>query len=149
MWADLQTMQMTYQEIIEGASEWNALGDFMNYWFGYEVDRREDLVREPIKEPQDATPELHRWAVFCAASVEYLCQKYTIPCPDWVHHSMYTLPEPWFRGIGAHKPHVQERLKQEAPEPFARRNIYCSATIFANKYETATKVLQLAGLPQQ
>ena len=136
MWAELQTMNMTYQEIFQGERPWNALGDFLNYWFGYATDRREDLVNEPIQEPENVPMELHQWAVFCAASVEYLCHKYGIPCPDWVQR-YHALPDPWFRGLGASKPHVQARLRQETPEPFAKRNIYCSPRVFANKYELA------------
>ena len=142
MWADLQTMHMTYQEMVDGISEWNALGDFLNYWYAYEVDRREDLIKDAITLPLNPSPVHSRWAAFCAASVEYLCHMAAISCPSWVDLPVYTLSEPWFRGIGAQKPHVQERLKLESPEPFAKRNIYCSATIFANKYEVATKVFQ-------
>ena len=137
MWAELQTMQMTYQEIIRGERPWNALGDFLNYWFAYAVDRRAELVKNSIQEPADPAPEAHRWAAFCAATVEYLCEKYHIPCPDWVQAPSYILQEKWFKGLGAQKPHVQARLIAESPEPFARRNIYCSPRAFANKYETA------------
>ncbi len=134
MWAELQTMRMTSQEIFQGTRPWTALGDFLNYWYSYATDRRLELVKEPVQEPENATPELHEWAVFCAASVEYLCSHYNVPCPEWVKG--YTaLPEPLFKGLGASKPHIQDRLKQEAPEPFARRNIYCSPRVFANKYE--------------
>jgi hypothetical protein len=136
MWAELQTMRMTSQEIFQGERPWNALGDFLNYWFGYATDRRAELVNEPVLEPENVTPELHKWAVFCAASVEYLCYRYNIPCPAWAQ-TYPALPEPWFKGLGAQKPHIQERLKEETPEPFARRNIYCSPRMFANKYELA------------
>lgn len=136
MWAELQTMRMASQEIFRGERPWNALGDFLNYWFSYAIERREDLVSEAIQEPENITQEHHQWAVFCAAAVEYLCQKYEVPCPEWVQ-SYAALPEPWFKGLGASKPQVQDRLKRETPEPFARRNIYCSPRVFANKYETA------------
>jgi hypothetical protein len=139
MWSDLQTMKETYQEIAQGERPWNALGDFMNYFFCYASDRREDLIKDPIEEPADITPELHQWAVFCAASVEYLSQKYDLPCPNWVKKSSYVLREPWFKGLGAQKLHVQERLKRETPEPFTKRNIFCGDRIFANKYELAAK----------
>jgi hypothetical protein len=140
MWSDLQTMQETYQEITHGERPWNALGDFINYFFCYALDRRAELVKDPIEEPAETTPELHQWAVFCTASVEYLCQKYDLPCPDWVKKPISKLVEPWFMGLGAKKPHVQERLKQETPEPFTRRNIFCGNRIFANKYEAAANI---------
>jgi hypothetical protein len=54
MWPELQTMRMTYQQISMGERPWNALGDFLNYWFGYATDRRGELVQDPIREPEDA-----------------------------------------------------------------------------------------------
>jgi hypothetical protein len=142
MWADLQTIQMTYQQIVQGERPWTALGDFLNYWYAYASDRRAELVKDPIQKPVDVTPDLHRWAAFCAASVEYLCQKDDIACPQWIYDPNYTLSESWFTGLGASKPQIQEWLKQETPEPFARRNIYCRPRAFTNKYETAARVQQ-------
>ncbi len=113
---------------------------FLNYWFGYATDRRAELVREPIQEPPEVTSDLQRWAAFWAASVEYLCGSYSTPCPTWVFHPMYTLSDPWFTGLGAHKPQIQARLIQETPPPFARRNIFCGNRMFANKYELAERV---------
>ena len=138
-WPELQTMQTTYQLITQGERPWNALGDFLNYWFGYATDRRAELVREPIQEPEEVTADLHRWAVFCAASVEYLCERYGLPCPAWALMSTYTLTDPWFTGLGAEKPQIQARLRRETPTPFARRNIFCGNRIFANKYELAER----------
>ena len=143
-WPELQTMQTTYQLIVQGERPWNALGDFLNYWFGYATDRRAELVREPIQEPAEVTADLHQWAAFCAASVEYLCERYNIPCPAWVLQPAYTLSDPWFTGLGADKPQIQARLKQETPAPFARRNIFCGNRVFANKYELAERVGSLS-----
>lgn len=138
MWAELQTIQMTYKEITQGVRPWNALGDFMNYFFGCASDRREELVKDPIQEPADTTPEMHQWAVFCAASVEYLSDRYDIPCPEWVYDPTYqALPNPWYEALGGDKPRVQARLRQETPEPFSKRNIFCGNRVFANKYEFA------------
>jgi len=142
MWTELQTIDMTYKAITEGERPWNALGDFLNYWFAYAAEQREELVKEPIEEPAETTSEMHQWAVFCAASVEYLCERYSISCPQWVYNPIYSLTEPWFRGLGAHKPLIQAKLKLETPEPFARRNIYCSPHMFSNKYEVAADVRQ-------
>lgn len=140
MWPDLYTMAIAYQQIVKGERPWTALGDFMNYWFGYATEQREALVKETITEPEQATPEQHQWAAFCAAAVEYLCLKYALTCPAWVENPTYLLADPWFKGLGAHKPHVQARLRLETPEPFTRRNIFCGDRIFANKYELATEV---------
>ncbi len=140
MWPDLYTIAIAYRQIVQGERPWTALGDFMNYWFAYATEQRESLVSEPISEPEQPTEEQHQWAAFCAAAVEYLCGKYGLACPDWVHNPAYTLAEPWFKGLGAHKANVQARLRLETPEPFTRRNIFCGERIFANKYETAATV---------
>jgi hypothetical protein len=129
---------MASQEIFQGERPWTALGNFLNYWYSYAADRRAELVREPVQEPEQSTPEQHQWAVFCAASVEYLCSIYGLSCPDWVD-AYAALPEPYYSGLGSSRPHVQARLKREAPEAFARRNIYCSPHAFANKYELAAR----------
>jgi len=139
-WPELQTMKTTYQLIVQGERPWNALGNFLNYWFGYAPDQRAELVREPIQEPVEVTHNLHQWAAFCAASVEYLCGRYNIPCPAWVLQPTYVLPEPWYTGLGADKPQIQARLRQETPAPFARHNVYCGNRVFANKYELAERV---------
>jgi hypothetical protein len=52
---------------------------FLNYSFGYAPDQRAELVKEPIQEPAEVTHNLHQWAAFCAASVKYLCERYSIP----------------------------------------------------------------------
>ena len=136
-YTELQTIEVSYREICQGEAPWIALGNFMNDFFGNFPERRQELVNEPVQEPADASPELHRWAVFCAASVEYLCQKYALPCPDWVENTDYTLSEPWFHSPAAHKPHVRERIMRETPEPFTRRNVYCGNRVFVNKFELA------------
>jgi hypothetical protein len=137
MWPELQTMQMTYQRIVEGERPWNALGDFLTYWFQYAADRREALVSDPIQEPVGATPEQHRWAALCAALVDYQCSRAGISCPDWAAAPTYTLSDPWFVGLGAHKPEIQARLLRETPAPFARRNIYGEERTFGTKYDCA------------
>jgi hypothetical protein len=141
---ELQTIRISYQEICEGEDPWLPLGNFMNDFFGNFTDLRLELVREALQEPAEVKPELHQWAVFCAATVEYLCSRYEIPCPDWVNDSAYdALLEPWFFSpMAAHKPHVRERLMRETAEPFSRRNIFCGNRVFANKYEAAEEVRQ-------
>jgi hypothetical protein len=142
MWAQLQSIRDTYEQIVQGERPWTALGDFLNYWYSYAADRREELIREPLDLPDDATPELRQWAAFCAASVEYLCARHQIPCPDWVNAPAYCLAEAWFTGLGASKPHVQARLLEETPVPFRKRNVFCSPRAFSTKYDVATEVRQ-------
>ena len=80
MWTELQSIHDTYEQIIQGERLWTALGDFLNYWYSY------------------------------AASVEYLCERHQISCPDWVNGSTYILTDAWFTGLGASKAHVKVRL---------------------------------------
>ena len=133
----LQTMALTYQEIVQGEEPWIALGNFMNDWFDYAKDKRTQLVAEPLTLPEKISVDDYRWATFCTASVEWLCERYGVPCPSWIHSAPYRLSERWFDSPGAHKPEVRARLIQETPEPFSRRNIYCGNRMFANKYELA------------
>lgn len=133
----LQTIQASYKEICAGEDPWIPLGNFMNDFFGNFTEQRLELVTDPIQEPDEATPELQQWAIFCAATVEYLCQKYEVACPEWVNRLECTLAEPWYYSLGAHKPQVRERLTRQTPEPFSRRNIFCGNRMFVNKYELA------------
>ena len=136
----LQTMAVTYQEICQGETPWVALGNFMNDWFDYARDKRIQLVADPISLPESLNTDIQRWAAFCAASVEWLSERYNIPCPTWVHNPAYILAEPWFDSPGAHKPQVRKWLIEETPEPFTRRNIFCGNRMFANKYELAEQM---------
>lgn len=136
----LQTMAVTYQEICQGETPWVALGNFMNDWFDYAKDKRVQLVSDPVSLLESLNANTQRWAAFCAASVEWLSERYGIPCPTWVHNPAYILAEPWFDSPGAHKPQVRKWLIKETPEPFTRRNIFCGNRMFANKYELAEQM---------
>lgn len=107
----LQTMAITYAEICQGEEPWIAPGNFMNDWFDYARNWREDLVKEPIVYHLPAAPDLQRWAAFCAASVEWFCQRYAVKCPEWVFCPNYTLADPWFYYPLAHSqdPERQKR----------------------------------------
>ena len=133
----LYTMAAAYQDICQGEQPWIALGNFMNEWFDYAKDRRAELVAAPLSLAEVPNQQQLRWAAFCAASVEYLCTRYSVLCPAWVYLPVYTLPEPWFDAPMAHKPEVRTYLLEQTPEPFTRRNIYCGNRMFANKYELA------------
>jgi hypothetical protein len=125
-------MSITFRQICEGERDWTALGNFMNYWYAYAKDRRAELIADPLPEYDETSLYQHRWAVFCAASVEWFCNKYAVPCPSWVHDAKYTLSEPWF--FYQHEP-VKSRLLQTTPEEFTRRNVFCGDNSFANKWE--------------
>ena len=73
----VQTMAWAYQQICAGEDPWTALGNFTNAWYDYAKDIRAALVSEPlVKSEQDSEHHRH-WAAFCAASVEFLCDRYT------------------------------------------------------------------------
>ncbi len=133
--ATIHTMRLAYSEICAGEDPWTALGNFTNAWYDYAKSVRAELVREPLLPPEQETEYTHRWAAFCAASVEFLCERYNVPCPDWVHDPYYTLETPWWYSLRADYPAIRKQLLKTAPPPFARRNIFCTNRLFQNKYE--------------
>ncbi|GHO58940.1 hypothetical protein [Ktedonobacter robiniae] len=140
----LQTMAVAFRQICKDTDKtpWVPLGDFMNDFFDNFADRREELVKDPIEVSASLAPELRRWAVFCAASVEYLCAKYELPCPAWVHDAAYApLADAWFFSPAAERnPRVRERYERETPEEFKRRNIYCGNKVYVSKREAAAEL---------
>lgn len=131
----LQTFRRSFEQICAGEEPWIALGNFMHQFFGQYKHLRDELVRDPIDVPENPSLEQFRWAVFCAASVEYLCKKYQILCPVWALSPHYMLKDPWYYGIGADLPKVQEKLRMTTPEEFSKRNIFCGDRTYRNKYE--------------
>jgi hypothetical protein len=133
--ATIETMAWAYEHICKGEDPWTSLGNFTNAWFGYAKHIRADLVSEPLIKPEQETVYTHQWAAFCAASVEFLCNRYCIPCPAWVNDPYCFLETPWWRTRQTHDPSIRKHLSQMTPTPFARRNIFCSNRLFQNKYE--------------
>lgn len=131
----LQTFRRSYAQILRGDDPWLPLGNMMHQFFGAYQAYRAELVADPIEVPADASSEDFRWAVFCAASVEYLCQKYNLPCPSWALDERYVLTEPWYYDLAGDLPEVQEDLRETTPEAFARRNVFCGDDVYRNKYE--------------
>ena len=116
-----QTIKETF-DLICGkyqATPWVAIGDFLDDWRRSAVEHRQDLVMEPIAAAP--TPELHCWAAFCAAMVEWLCWQDSIPFPEWTGQTSYRLQDPWF---------LYKSWKLRAwqlattPAPFKMRNIF-------------------------
>src|SRR5262249_43062603 len=92
-------------------------------------------VSEPLTRPEQKTEHTHHWGAFCAASVDFLCDRYHVPCPDWAYAPYYTLEIPWWYTSHAYDPSERELLVKITPDPFARRNIFCTNRLFQNKYE--------------
>lgn len=130
-----ETIKWAYQEICAGADPWTGLGRFSHAWYGYAKHMRFDLIKEPLHRPEYETEQTRRWGAFCAASVEFLCERYNISCPDWVYDSYYVLEAPWWHIMRADDAAIREQTRRITPAPFARRNIFCSNRLFQNKYE--------------
>jgi hypothetical protein len=131
----LQTFRRSYAQILCGDDPWLPLGNMMHQFFGAYQAYRAELVADSIEVPADVSAEDFRWAVFCAASVEYLCQKYDLSCPSWALDERYILAEPWYYDLAGDLPEVQEELREITPEAFARRNVFCGDDVYRNKYE--------------
>jgi hypothetical protein len=131
----IQTMARAYQQICAGEAEpWIALGNFRNAWYGYAKDDRAALVKDSIAKPEPDTQFTRRWGAFCAASVEFLCQCYGVPCPEWVRDSRYILTAPWWPDY-ARDLATRVKLMHTTPAPFVRRHIFCGNRLYQNKYE--------------
>jgi hypothetical protein len=63
---------------------------------------------------------MRHWAAFCAASVEFLCDRYGLACPAWVFEPAYTLTTPWYGDIIVNLTDtvVLERRRETTPTPF-------------------------------
>ena len=73
------TIEETFKQIYKRETPWVALGNFLNDWWVYAIDYREEMIKTPLPSTTNAT--MHRWAAFCAAMVEWLCQQDNVPCP--------------------------------------------------------------------
>jgi len=130
-----QTFARSFAEIRSGEDPWIALGKMMHQFFGAYRMFRAELVCDPIEVPAEVSADLFQWAVFCAASVEYLCHTFCLECPAWAMEERYQLSEPWYYHLAADLDEVQYELRSTTPEEFARRNVYIGANPYRNKYE--------------
>jgi hypothetical protein len=67
----LQTMRIAFEQICAGEREWTALGNFMNYWYAYAKDRREELVADPLPAYDEQSLYLS-WTTVCSPG-QYPC----------------------------------------------------------------------------
>ncbi|MGH2478114.1 MAG: hypothetical protein ACRDHW_00445 [Ktedonobacteraceae bacterium] len=130
----IATFRRCFAEICQGEEPWLPLGDMMHQWFGRYTAYRAELVREPLDLPASMTPEQERWAVWCAGSVEYLCKRAGLEAPAWAMDPAYTLATPWYYAEVEGEEEEAE-LRDETPEAFAWRGIYCESNPYRNKYE--------------
>lgn len=136
------TMADAYRALCADKQPWVALSEFQHTWYETSVAQRAALVYDSIELPASPTPDEWRWAVFCAASVEWLCQVVGLACPKWALNARLQLDNPWFDfdSPGSHKDTVRAYLLATTLEPFARRNIYCGDRVFLDKREFATRL---------
>ncbi len=122
------TIAETFEQICRGQTPWVAIGNFLNDWWVYAVEHRRELVETPL--PPAPNSEMQRWAVFCAAVVEWLCQQENLSFPSWTSQNRYTLPDPWF-----YYDDVDSRswLLATTPAPFKMRNIFGGDRMFLRK----------------
>ncbi len=141
----LQTLARAYADICAGVQPWVALNEFFHEWFDYSRDQRAALIVDPIQSAPTEAGDWWRWAVFCAAAAEYLCDHSGVSCPAWATDPRYTLAEPWyaFGGPGASTAELRARLERTTPEPLRRRNILGGDRVFANKYEFAEQLREM------
>lgn len=149
----MQTLATSYNEIQSRVPgyPWVPLGNFMLDFFRNFPEQRAELLADPLQAPtyglaynwNAEAQEDHQWAVFCAASAEYLSHRYGLTCPSWSDDPAYApLSEPWYFAPMAYKKEsVRARAERTTPIEFARRNIYCGDKIYVDKYVEAQKFL--------
>jgi hypothetical protein len=109
------------------------------------VESRQQLIDDPIKMPDNPTEEQRGWAAFCAGTAEYLAGRYDLQCPAWAHDPRYCMAHPWNVIANAHQA-LRQHFQETAPEPFRRRNVFCSDHVFSNTHPSSREPGNLADI---
>ena len=94
---------------------WKPMCEFLDEFYEDRPDRVQMLAEEPWALAKEES-------AYLAASAEYLCEVYELPCPDWASRPIYFLAAAWWPwGSGEA---VRALFVAESPEAFRRRNIF-------------------------
>ena len=144
-----QTLAMAYDELASGKEGFRvAVGNFMNAFFLYCVENRQQLINDPIQMPDTPTQEQRGWAAFCAGAAEYLAAGYDLQCPTWAQNPTYSMPEPWYT-ISDALPAMRRHFHRTAPEAFRRRNVFCDDHVFSNAHPSSREPGNLEDLQRR
>lgn len=145
----IQTLAMAYKELASGKEGFRvAIGNFMNAFFLYAVESRQQLINDPIQVPDNPTEEQRGWAAFCAGAAEYLASRYDLQCPAWAHDPTYYMPEPWYTLPNASQT-MRKHFQKTAPEAFRHRNVFCDDHVFSNAHPSSREPGNLADLQRR
>ncbi|GAC1355380.1 MAG: hypothetical protein NVS4B11_23870 [Ktedonobacteraceae bacterium] len=144
-----QTLAMAYDELASGKEGFRvAVGNFMNAFFLYCVENRQQLINDPIQMPENPTEDQRGWAAFCAGAAEYLASRYHLQCPIWAHDPAYCMSEPWYT-LPNTNPTMRKHFQKTAPEAFRRRNVFCDDHVFSNAHPSSCEPGNLEDLQRR
>ena len=96
------------------------------------------------RRPQDYRPGQQEDPILLTT----LASRYDLRCPAWAHDPKYILPEPWYIVPNASQ-EMREDFQETAPEPFRRRNVFCSDHVFSNAHPSSREPGNLADVERR